>query len=134
MNSHRSAFGLVDVTIGALLGVVLARASIFEISRFEDLVEAASMIGLLILFSINCHFTQATILQNRLGYSLGSIGLFLLAELILFVHYLVDFSPDTTKNIDVRFIFVGASHIWLVLIFMLIWYVIYIVLAFRQRS
>jgi hypothetical protein len=114
---------LMNVAIGAILGVVLVESPIFHITRFSDLSGAFEFIVLLILQSLNIQASIVSLMHRHYHFLTYSIGIYLFMEALVFLSFTIDPSllPAGQEGVAVRF--TGIGYMWLFVLMTLMWMV-----------
>jgi hypothetical protein len=112
---------LVNVAIGAILGVVLVESPIFHVNQFSDLFTAFFFIALIILQATNIQASIIAFSRHRYNFFAWSIVFYLSAEAAVFLSYTFDPSLLPAGQQGVVFRFTGFGYVWLFILMTLMW-------------
>jgi hypothetical protein len=112
---------LVNVAIGAILGVVLVESPIFHINQFSDLFTAFFFITLVIFQATNIQASIIAFSRRRYNFFAWSIVFYLGAEAAVFLSYTFDPSLLPAGQQGVVFRFTGFGYVWLFILMTLMW-------------
>lgn len=112
---------LVNVAIGAILGVVLVDSPMFRIIRFGDLFNAFGIIALLILQAVNIQFSVTALSNRHYHFLIYSVLMYLAVEVIFFVSLTLAPSllPIGEQGVVLRF--TGIGYVWLYVLMTIMW-------------
>ena len=76
--------GIVNVAIGAMLGIVLADSPAFKVAHFSDLSLTCFFVILVTLQSANVWAASNAVARQAYGFALGAIAPFLVMQVVVF--------------------------------------------------
>lgn len=78
---------VINIAVGAMLGVILANSPFFKINGFSDMYTLSLFVVLIILFSCNIWITSRSIARRRYSITVISIAAYFIMELSIFFSY-----------------------------------------------
>jgi hypothetical protein len=81
---------VINVAIGAMLGVILAESPMLKVTGFADMYTVFFFITLIILFSCNIWVTTRSLSRNRYGVMTMSIVIYFVSEITIFIAFTID--------------------------------------------
>ena len=122
-------FATVNVTIGAVLSVILASTPVFSIHKPADLLQPLIFVTLIVLITGNIHATTDS-LHNRLySFFVVSILLFCFIQVFLLLSYSMEISKTS-----ITMIFQNKEYVWLFALLTTIWFLFAIFVTLCERD
>jgi hypothetical protein len=114
---------VINVAIGAMLGVILADSPIFksDILKIEDMYPLTLFLLLVIMFACNIWITTRSYARNHYHLFYISIALYIAMEVWIFLMNTYDTSLLPAGQQGFVALFTGKAHVWTFILLTSVW-------------
>jgi hypothetical protein len=116
---------MINVAIGAMLGVILADTPLFKSDalHLEDMYSLTLFLILIVMFACNIWITTRSYAQGKYHIFYVSIGIYLFVELFIFLSNTSTQSLLPTGEQGFSIIFTGKAYVWTFILLTCLWLV-----------
>ena len=113
----------MNVTIGALLSVVLALSPVFtEIHQPRDLMKPLIFVLSILFMTGNIHGTTSSFYRRQYAFMFASILMFVVIEFSFIGYYTLSLPPLGDDNYLFQLVFYKVEYVWVFIILTILWF------------